>query len=92
MYVLQWFGNRQDPVPSGKIGNEPLDDGWEWLNPRNDTWQRVPDDIIHWGEPTPDGQAVAFEYPIGSGQLRCFFPPTEKEDDPHKSTISPTDK
>lgn len=52
-------------------------DAWDWLNPHTNTWQRVPDDIIKWGEPTPDKQAVAFEYPIGSGQLRCFFPPQE---------------
>lgn len=50
---------------------------WEWLNPKTNKWQLVPEDIIHWGEPTPDKRAVAFEYPIGSGVLRCFFPPQE---------------
>lgn len=50
---------------------------WDWLNPNTNRWQPVPDDIIHWDEPTPDKQAVAFEYPIGSGVLRCFFPPQE---------------
>jgi hypothetical protein len=52
-------------------------DAWDWLNPRTQKWERVPDDIIHWDEPTPDKQGVAFEYPIGSGKLRCFFPPQE---------------
>ena len=51
------------------------EDGWEWLNIRTNKWEQVPDDVIHWQEKTPNGQAVAFEYPIGSGILRCFFPP-----------------
>lgn len=50
-------------------------DAWDWLNPKTNQWERVPDDIIHWGAPTPDKQAVLFEYPIGSGTPRCFFPP-----------------
>jgi len=52
-------------------------DAWDWLNPITNKWERVPDDIIHWDEPTPDKQGVAFEYPVGSGILRCFFPPQD---------------
>ena len=52
-------------------------DAWDWLNPLKNKWERVPSDIIHWGEPTPDKQAVMFVYPIGSDTPRCFFPPQE---------------
>ncbi len=52
-------------------------DAWDWLSTKTHEWERVPEDIIHWDEPTPDQQGVAFEYPIGSGKLRCFFPPQE---------------
>ena len=51
------------------------DDGWQWLDPKDNEWKDVPEEVIHWGEPTPDGQAVLFEYPIGSSKVRCFFPP-----------------
>lgn len=44
-------------------------DEWYWLD--DETWRRVPDDIINWGERTPDGQAVLFA--VG-GQPVCFFP------------------
>ena len=50
-----------------KINNQ---DEWWWLN--NNVWERVPDDIIHWGEATPDGQAILF---VSSGRPTCFFPP-----------------
>ncbi len=53
-------------------------DAWQWLNPKTGKWLDVPPDIVHWGESTPDKQAVAFEYPIGSGTLRCFFPPQDE--------------
>lgn len=61
-------------IVRGKFRLVDGDEAWDWLNPKTNQWQRVPEDIIHWGEPTPDKQAVAFEYPIGSGILRCFFP------------------
>jgi hypothetical protein len=46
-------------------------DEWYWLDATNQ-WQRVPDDIIHWDTPTPDGQAVMFA--VGNEPV-CFYPP-----------------
>jgi hypothetical protein len=45
-------------------------DVWEWLN--GETWQRIPDDIIHRDEFAPGGEAVLFA--VG-GQPVCFFLP-----------------
>ncbi len=47
-------------------------DGWQWLNPATNEWEQIPDDIIHWGEPTPTREAVLFVF---GGKKRCFFPP-----------------
>lgn len=45
-------------------------DEWFWQN--GDNWDRIPDDVIHWNEHAPDGQAVLFA--VG-GRPVCFFPP-----------------
>jgi hypothetical protein len=45
-------------------------DEWFWLN--GGKWKRIPDDIIHWDQHAPDGQAVMFA--IGD-EPTCFFPP-----------------
>lgn len=45
-------------------------DEWWWLN--EGTWQRVPDDIIHWEEVAPGGKATLFVF---QGQPTCFYPP-----------------
>jgi hypothetical protein len=44
-------------------------DEWWWLD--GNTWRLVPADIIHWNDPTPDGQPVLFVY---SGLPTCFYP------------------
>lgn len=45
----------------------------QWYYQKEDgTWKKVPDDIIHWEEPTPDGQAVLFVF---EGVETCFYPP-----------------
>lgn len=58
------------PVKGDKVD----EDGWEWMNPKNGRWQVVPNDVIHWDEPTPTGEAVIF---VLSGDVRCFFPPQD---------------
>lgn len=45
-------------------------DAWEWLD--GQTWRRIPDDIIHYDEHAPGGEAVLFA--VG-GQPVCFFTP-----------------
>lgn len=47
------------------------EDAYEWLDPRTGNWARVPDDTIHWDEPTPTKEAVIF---VLGGKVRCFFP------------------
>lgn len=54
---------------------EDREDAWDYWDRDSNSWLPVPDDTIHWNEPTPDGQAVIFIYPIGSKKVRCFFPP-----------------
>ena len=44
-------------------------DGYLYLV--DDTWKRVPPDIIHWGEKAPDGRPTLFIY---LGEETCFFP------------------
>lgn len=44
-------------------------DAWWWRD--GETWKRVPDDIIHWGEHAPDGQPTLFVF---LGKETCFFP------------------
>lgn len=44
-------------------------DEWYWLS--DGQWSRIPGDIIHWGESTPDLQPTLFAL----GNLpTCFFP------------------
>lgn len=45
-------------------------DEWYWLN--GDKWQRIPDDIIHWGESAPGGKPTLFVLP--DGRPTCFYP------------------
>lgn len=45
-------------------------DQWWWLD--GDTWKRIPDYAIHWGQAAPGGQPVMFAV---SGRPTCFFPP-----------------
>ena len=47
-------------------------DEWWWLNKAN-KWERVPDDVIHWGEATPTGEAILFT--TYDGNPTCFYPP-----------------
>lgn len=54
-----------------EAGDHPQD-GWEWLNPDTRRWERIENDIIHWDEPTPTGEAVLFRL---AGKNRCFYPP-----------------
>ena len=51
-----------------KVGGAGNDEWW-WLN--SGQWQRVPDDIIHWGEHAPGGRPTLFVY---DGRPTCFFP------------------
>jgi hypothetical protein len=51
---------------------EDASDAWDWFNPQPQEWQRVPDDVIHWDEPTPTKEAVIF---VNGGRVLCFFPP-----------------
>ena len=46
-------------------------DEWYWWKDNN--WVRIPDDIIHWGESAPGGQATLFV--TTSGLETCFWPP-----------------
>lgn len=46
--------------------------GDEWFWDRDGQWQRIPEDVIHWGETAPDGQATLF---VVSGREVCFWPP-----------------
>ena len=58
---------------SKKVGPSGYpEDEWWFLNRITNKWDKVPDDIIHWDEPTPTGEAVLFIY---MSQVRCFFPP-----------------
>ena len=50
-------------------------DEWYYLKEDN-TWKRVPDDTIHWGQHAPDGQATLFVY-FMTGEETCFYPPQE---------------
>lgn len=44
-------------------------DQWWWLN--DNKWQRIPDDVIHWGVSAPGGLPTLF---VLGGQPTCFFP------------------
>ena len=53
-----------------RVDNKNGKDVWEWLD--GQTWQRIPDDIIHYDESAPGGEAVLFA--VG-GKPVCFFIP-----------------
>jgi hypothetical protein len=57
-------------LKSGKYGRD------EWWYLKDGHWKKVPDDIIHWGEHAPDGQAVLF---VHNDIELCFWPPREGE-------------
>jgi len=48
-------------------------DTWWYL--KEGVWKQVPDDVIHWGEHAPSGQATLFIR--WTGQELCFYPPEE---------------
>lgn len=52
-----------------KVGGAGSDEWW-WLN--GETWSRIPSDIIHWDQHSPNGEAVLFA--VGGNPV-CFFPP-----------------
>lgn len=52
-----------------RVDRSAADDQWWWLD--GNTWRLVSPDIIHWNDPTPDGQPVLFVY---SGMPTCFYP------------------
>jgi hypothetical protein len=52
----------------------------QWFYLKDDRWELVPADIIHWGESAPDGEATLFVlarehggHPAGTPT--CFWPP-----------------
>ena len=53
-----------------RVSKTTGNDEWFWRN--RGQWLRIPDDIIHWDEHAPDGNAVMFA--IGD-EPTCFFPP-----------------
>lgn len=54
-----------------KVSRTSGKDEWFWLDSDNN-WQQVPDDVIHWDEHAPNGDAVMFA--IGTHPT-CFYPP-----------------
>jgi hypothetical protein len=53
--------------------------GDEWYYLKGDTWKKVPDYVIHWGQHAPDKRATLFIY-VATGQELCFYPPEEKKE------------
>jgi len=47
-------------------------DVWEYQKP-DGSWGVVPEDVIHYGQSGPHGEAILFQLP--SGEITCFFPP-----------------
>lgn len=69
-----------DDVVHTKFKVDTTTGGDEWYYEKDDAWVRIPDDIIHWNESAPDGQATLFALKammVGhpAGTLTCFFPP-----------------
>ena len=54
-----------------KVNSVNGQDEWWWLD-ANNTWQRVPDDVIHYDEHAPGGDPVMFA--VGQTPT-CFYPP-----------------
>jgi hypothetical protein len=42
-----------------KVGG---DGGDEWWYLKDNTWKKIPNDIVHWGEHAPDGRPTLFIY------------------------------
>ena len=53
-----------------KVGGDGRD---EWWYLKDGTWQKIPNDIVHWGEHAPDGRPTLFIYQ-STGQELCFYP------------------
>ena len=53
-----------------RVNKTDARDEWYWQ--RNGEWRRIPDDVIHWNETAPGGQATLFV--IGDKEA-CFWPP-----------------
>ncbi len=51
-----------------RVNKDNGEDEWYYL--ADNTWKRVPPDIIHWGESAPDGQPTLF---IWQGIETCFW-------------------
>ncbi|MGH6726588.1 MAG: hypothetical protein ACREB8_08590 [Pseudolabrys sp.] len=52
-----------------RVNRATAGDEWYWLD--GETWRRIPDDIVHWGETAPDKQPTLFVY---QGHETCFWP------------------
>lgn len=52
-----------------RVDRTTAEDEWWYLD--GNTWRKVPPDITHWNDPTPDGQPVLFVY---QGMPTCFYP------------------
>lgn len=62
--------NNSDVVKTRfRVDRTTAADQWWYLD--DNTWRQVPADIIHWNDPTPDGQPILFVY---SGKPTCFYP------------------
>lgn len=62
--------NHSDVVKTRfRVDRTTSEDQWWYLD--GNTWRLVPADIIHWNDPTPDGQPVLFAY---TGIPTCFYP------------------
>jgi hypothetical protein len=67
--------NHSDVVKTRfRVNHSQKNDKWdedEWHYLDGNTWRKVPSDIVHWNDPTPDGQPVLFVY---RGTPTCFYP------------------
>jgi hypothetical protein len=53
--------NHSDVVKTRfRVDRTTYEDEWWYLD--GNTWRKVPADIVHWNDPTPDGQPVLFVY------------------------------
>jgi hypothetical protein len=52
-----------------RVNRDTAEDEWWHLD--GNTWRLIPSDIVHWFDPTPDGQPVLFIY---QGTPTCFYP------------------
>ena len=62
--------NHSDVVKTRfRVDRTTYEDEWWYLDGNN--WRKVPADVVHWNDPTPDGQPVLFVY---QGIPTCFYP------------------